>query len=219
MVRAIAHISNSHSMNRPPGTIEARKVPRQARSAATVEIILEAAARILEGGGLAALGTNRVAEKAGISIGSLYQYFPGKEALMVALLRRKRQELVSMLEEAARVAAATDLGTLVDRFIRAALHHQFERPRLAASLEYAERHLPLDAETEALKERIASTVATALAAHSIPEPATAARDLAALTRGMADAAGLHGETDMASLEARIRRAVHGYLGLFPKSPG
>ncbi len=195
--------------------IEARKAPRQARSAATVEIILEASARILEAGGLAAFTTNLVAEKAGISIGSLYQYFPGKEALMVALLRRKRQELVTMLEEAAEAPRAGDLGTVIDAFIRAALHHQCQRPRLAASLEYAERHLPLDEETEALKARIASTVARALAAHGIPDAATAARDLAALTRGMADTAGLFGETDMASLEARIRRAVRGYLGLNP----
>lgn len=213
MVRAIAHISNSHSMAPPSKPIEARKTPRQTRSTVTVEIILEAAARILEGGGLSALNTNLVAERAGISVGSLYQYFPGKEALVAALIRRKRTELLTLLEEAARAAGKDDLKALLDRLIRAALHHQFNRPRLAASLEYAESHLPLDSETQVLKQQIGNIVARALAAHGIDDPATAARDLAALTRGMADAAGLHGETDPSSLEARIRRAVHGYLGL------
>lgn len=200
-------------MARTAKPIEARKHPRQARSAATVEIILEAAARILEGGGLSALNTNLVAERAGISVGSLYQYFPGKEALLAALIRRKRAELVVLLDGQVERAGTADLKTLLDGMIRAALHHQFARPRLAASLEYAESLLPLDAETQALKQKIAETVARALSAHGIADPATAARDLAALTRGMADAAGLYGETDPASLEARIRRAVYGYLGL------
>lgn len=202
-------------MTRAAKPIEARKRPRQARSAATVDIILEAAARILEGGGLSALNTNLVAERAGISIGSLYQYFPGKEAILAALIRSKRAELVALLEAQAEKAGAGDLKTLLDGLIGAALHHQFARPRLAASLEYAESLLPLDAETQDLKRKIADTVARALAAHGIEEPAVAARDLAALTRGMADAAGLYGETDPTALEGRIRRAVYGYLGMGP----
>ncbi len=72
-----------------------RKRPRQARSFATFEAILEAAARILESLGFAGFNTNAVAELAGVSIGSLYQYFPSKEALIVELflIRRQRAEL------------------------------------------------------------------------------------------------------------------------------
>ncbi len=200
-------------MTVPHKTLEARKTPRQARSAATLGIILEAAARILETGGLPAFNTNAVAARAGISIGSLYQYFPAKEALLAALIRKKRQELIGMLEAAAGDAAGQDLNHLVIGFIRAALSHQFARPRLAASLEYAEAMLPLDAETQALKRRIVEIVAAALDRQGVPEPVTAARDLAAMTRGMADAAGLYGETDPEALERRIIRAVRGYLGL------
>lgn len=59
-----------------------KKIPKQNRSRETVETIIEATTRIIESGGLAGLSTNRVAEVAGVSVGSLYQYFPNKEALI-----------------------------------------------------------------------------------------------------------------------------------------
>jgi len=65
-----------------------RKAPRQSRSTATVACILEAATRILNRDGLAGFNTNRVAEVAGVSVGSVYQYFPNKDALLVALTKR-----------------------------------------------------------------------------------------------------------------------------------
>jgi len=65
-----------------------RKTPRQERSRLTVDAILMAAAHILKTEGPERATTNRIAEKAGVSIGSLYQYFPNKEAI-VALLRER----------------------------------------------------------------------------------------------------------------------------------
>jgi AcrR family transcriptional regulator len=64
---------------------EPRKQPRQRRSAETVDRILEAAARIFDERGYRSTTTNHVADAAGVSIGSLYQYFPNKDALLVAL--------------------------------------------------------------------------------------------------------------------------------------
>ena len=58
-----------------------RKLPKQRRAALTVDAILEAAARILVETGYATASTNRIAERAGVGIGSLYEYFPGKEAI------------------------------------------------------------------------------------------------------------------------------------------
>src|SRR5437763_1348519 len=65
-----------------------RKLPQQTRSQNMVETILEATARLLVRDGYEATNTNRIAETAGISVGSLYQYFPNKEALITALINR-----------------------------------------------------------------------------------------------------------------------------------
>ena len=65
-----------------------RKTPRQDRSRATVEAVLEATTDILLRDGYAKLTTNRIAERAGVNIASLYQYFPGKEAIVAELRRR-----------------------------------------------------------------------------------------------------------------------------------
>jgi len=61
-----------------------RRMPRQARAKATVAAILEAAVQILDQRGADALTTNSVAERAGVSIGTLYQYFPDKHAILLA---------------------------------------------------------------------------------------------------------------------------------------
>ena len=80
-----------------------RKRPRQQRSQQTVAAILEATGRILVDEGYAKLNTNRVAEVAGVSIGSLYQYFPNKQALVLALakshLGREIERLAGMTAE------------------------------------------------------------------------------------------------------------------------
>jgi len=68
--------------------LEPRKAPVQKRSKTTVDVILAAAAQVFETHGYAAGTTNRIAKRAGVSIGTLYQYFPSKEALAVALLER-----------------------------------------------------------------------------------------------------------------------------------
>jgi AcrR family transcriptional regulator len=70
-----------------------RRSPRQSRSRATWEAIVEAAAQILERRGPAALNTNAIAERAGVSVGSLYQYFPDKHAVLAAAARRELEAL------------------------------------------------------------------------------------------------------------------------------
>jgi AcrR family transcriptional regulator len=77
-----------------------RKEPSQPRSIATVEAVMRATAHILEHEGFDALSTNRVARKAGVSIGSLYQYFPNKESLITELAERHSKEVLARLTEA-----------------------------------------------------------------------------------------------------------------------
>jgi AcrR family transcriptional regulator len=69
--------------------VESRKSPRQARARVTVDAIFEATARIIEASGTAGLTTNHIAERAGVSVGSLYGYFPNKEAILIAMARRQ----------------------------------------------------------------------------------------------------------------------------------
>ncbi len=88
------------SVNSPSATSsEPRKRPVQARSRALVERILDAAARIFETRGYRDTTTNHVAELAGVSIGSLYQYFPNKDALLVGLAERHLDEAVPRLAD------------------------------------------------------------------------------------------------------------------------
>ncbi len=90
-----------------------RKRPEQDRSRATVEAIVDAAARILVKGGYEAFTTNRVAERAGVSVGSLYQYFPNKEALLSELMRRHVAEIERGVEEMAEMAKTAPLADIV----------------------------------------------------------------------------------------------------------
>ena len=83
---------------RVPGS--PRRRPRQARSRATVAVIIEAGARILGAAGWEGFTTNRVAEAAGVSIGSLYQYFPDKTALLTAIRERHLADCLAALEGA-----------------------------------------------------------------------------------------------------------------------
>ena len=81
-------------------SVAMRKAPRQARSRATVEAVIEAGARILSDEGWAGFTTNKVAEAAGVSIGSLYQYFPDKDALIDAVRRRHLEDSLAAVRGA-----------------------------------------------------------------------------------------------------------------------
>ncbi|MDQ2096527.1 MAG: TetR/AcrR family transcriptional regulator [Tychonema bourrellyi B0820] len=82
--------------SKPPAT--PRKRPKQERSQATVQAILTATTHILTEDGYNQLTTNRVAERAGVSIGSLYQYFPNKEALIFALAEHHANEMMQLAQ-------------------------------------------------------------------------------------------------------------------------
>jgi len=111
-----------------PDATPLRKQPSQTRALRTVDTLFEAAARILATEGESGFTTNRIAERAGFSIGTLYQYFPSKEAIVVAMVRRQRErvmrELDAILDRAecgeidAQEALRRYLRQLVDAFGR-----------------------------------------------------------------------------------------------------
>ncbi len=190
-----------------------RKTPRQERSAVTCAAILEAAARILETSGSQGITTNHVAALAGVSIGTLYQYFPAKEAILAALVRQMRQDMLADFMSAAREAEGKDLAHAVDAMVGASLCHHLRRPALAQALEREELELKLDKETLALKADMRDLVVGVLRDHGIDQPERTAFDLMSLSRGIVDAAVQAGERDFEDLKARMRRAVAGYLGI------
>jgi len=102
-------------MNRPaPALLKPRKTPRQARSAATIEAIHAATIQVLLAEGVGRLTTTRVAERAGVSVGTMYQYYPHKQALMFAIVERQLQSIIdAMLAAAARLKGG-DLASLAE---------------------------------------------------------------------------------------------------------
>jgi AcrR family transcriptional regulator len=100
-------------------TLEVRKAPGQARSKETVNVILEASARILESDGLRGFNTNSVAAKAGVSVGSLYQYFPNKDAILLALIERFEDAAQEAINEALLSAKGQQLKPSLRLFVRA----------------------------------------------------------------------------------------------------
>jgi AcrR family transcriptional regulator len=203
---------HSHPANPMNAPTNPRKAPRQARARATFDAILEAAARILVNEGYDRLNTNRIAEIAGVSIGTLYQYFPTKEAILSEIIRQKRQRLLDDISEAIIHMSRESSQETLDKLLWAAVNHQLRWPKLARILEQADTFLPLEEETRALNTQILETVAKFLDHAGHDDPGIKARDLVAAMRGMIDAAGLAGETDKEALFLRTRRLATGYLG-------
>lgn len=107
-------------MARPsPAALEPRKSPRQARSAVTVEAIRAATIQVLLAEGVGRLTTTRVAERAGVSVGTMYQYFPHKEALLFALVREKLEAVAAAMEQAATALAGKPLAAIADGLAQA----------------------------------------------------------------------------------------------------
>lgn len=120
--------------------------PLQRRARETVDIIIRATAQILSREGLGRITTNRVAERAGVSIGSLYQYFPNKEALVAEVRRRYDEAFRERLIGLVGFIAALPLDQAVDHCVRGLIAIHAEDPGLhnavsAAGIEGHERRL------------------------------------------------------------------------------
>ena len=107
-----------------------RKSASQKRSRVTVETLLDATARVLTRQGYDRASTNRIAATAGMSVGSLYQYFPNKEALVAALVARHNREMLELLGEALKEVAALDLASAMRELVRATVDAHLVDPAL-----------------------------------------------------------------------------------------
>jgi len=192
-----------------------RKLPRQKRSVMMVETILQAAARVLARESLDGFNTNRVAEVAGISVGSLYQYFPNKSALVAALIDRDHAALATALERFLEGSPSSPLRATLSGIAELLIEQQYGDPIYAAAIDHEERRLPLGVRAQASDARFAAIAGALLARHraeiSAHLPASAPHDLLVISRAMVDADALTGGPPGADLKERIVRALYGYL--------
>jgi AcrR family transcriptional regulator len=107
-----------------------RKTASQRRSRLTVEALLGATARILIKDGYDRASTNRIAEAAGVSIGSLYQYFPSKEALVAAVIDRHTQGMMQVLREALVKVGMRPIQEAARELVRVMIDAHRVNPRL-----------------------------------------------------------------------------------------
>ncbi len=112
--------------------LEPRKSPIQRRSKATVDAVLSAAAQVFEARGYASGTTNRIAERAGVSIGTLYQYFPSKEAIAASLLERHVADTEHRLHKWVKEmrSGRRGLHAALHNYVTTMLEMHASRPRL-----------------------------------------------------------------------------------------
>lgn len=108
-------------MKRKSAVLLRRKQPTQARSKLTVDVLIEATAQVLVAKGYDGTTTDAVAERAGVSIGSLYQYFPNKVSLVAALIRNHVDEILGMVRVALSQNAGASTETILGALVRAAI--------------------------------------------------------------------------------------------------
>jgi AcrR family transcriptional regulator len=107
-----------------------RKTPVQERSKQTIETILDAATQVLQVEGEERFTTNRVAEKSGFSIGTLYQYFPNKNAIVEALAERERIAIEATVAKAISKADPHEIEDVIRTVVRTAINAFGRRRKL-----------------------------------------------------------------------------------------
>src|ERR1700742_604577 len=129
-----ARFRSSHLAQRSQVVLEPRKSPVQARSTASVEAILEATIQVLLKVGKERLTTTRVAARAGVSVGTLYQYFPNKSALLQAALKRHLAEVTDAIEIACQKQKGETLRQMMTALITACFKAKMRDAKTSAAL-------------------------------------------------------------------------------------
>ncbi|WNG85067.1 TetR/AcrR family transcriptional regulator [Mycobacterium sp. ITM-2016-00316] len=198
----------------PTDRFRARKQPRQQRSAQTRRVILDAAARVFGEHGYAAGTTNRIAAAAGVSIGSLYQYFPNKDAILAALSDAHIDAGTTLLADRLRDGLPEALDDLVRLFVRAAIDNHREDPALHRVLfEEAPRSAALLARLRDTEARGVAGVTELLRRHPevrVADPEFAARLTVATVESLVHRL-IVAPVDPAQLEDEVVRLLTGYL--------
>lgn len=141
-------------------------MPVQSRSRVTVDAIFEATIQVLLRDGMSRLTTTRVAERAGVSVGTMYQYFPNKVALVYALNERYLAALATRIEATCREQAGAPLGQMVEALIDTYWNAKTERANVTRALYRSVAELDNDALVHAFAERVDRATAEMIATSS-----------------------------------------------------
>jgi AcrR family transcriptional regulator len=210
----------------PKRRLAPRKLPRQGRSEATVEAILQGAAHVFERYGYAAGTTNRIAERAGVSIGSLYQYFPNKDAILVALVRNHFAEGLEMLApHFERLRAGEPLDGVIPDVVKAMIALHSVTPNLHRIL-FEETPLPaaLRREINASEDGLVEMIAAALQSEVRISPADrplAARIILISVEGLTHRLVLRPQPGVGAelIAGEVTLLVRSYLDSLARLPG
>ena len=157
----------------PQIPLEPRKTPLQARSTVTVEAIYEATFQVLLAVGPDGLTTTRVAERAGVSVGTLYQYFPNKQSLLLSALEKHLDRVVSAVELACRRNHGRQVSTMIESVVEAFVDAKMERSDISMAL-YA---TAVGVQERALVNKVGKRARTAMASMLATVPNTKFADL------------------------------------------
>lgn len=137
-----------------PRHLSPRKRPRQARATVTLEAIFEATIQVLLAEGLHRLTTTRVAQRAGVSVGTMYQYFPHKQALLYALNERYLDIVAQRVEKACRAYRGAFTAEMVETLVTAYWEAKTERSDVTRALYRSAVELDNEALIEAFGRRV-----------------------------------------------------------------
>ncbi|POF30484.1 TetR/AcrR family transcriptional regulator [Roseibium marinum] len=152
-----------------PPALKPRKRPRQERARVTVDAIFEAAIQVLLSDGLPRLTTTRVAERAGVSVGTMYQYFPNKQALIYALSERYLEALAEKIEHTCRAHRGAPLARMVEALVDTYWRAKTERADVTRALYRSVVEMDNDSLVEAFAARV--NIATTAMLASAPDAA------------------------------------------------
>jgi AcrR family transcriptional regulator len=147
-------------------SLNPRKKPRQARAAVTLDAIFEATIQLLVAEGMHRLTTTRVAERAGVSVGTMYQYFPNKESLVYALNERYLQALAGKIESTCASLRGALLQSMVEALIETYWAAKTERADVTRALYRSVAELDNQAMIDAFASRVDAATQAMLATAS-----------------------------------------------------
>ena len=216
ILRGLAASGYSHMQRKRTDSLDPRKKPRQRRSRVTVETIFEATIQVLLANGLEAITTTQIAARAGVGVGSLYQYFPNKNALLAAVVQRHVGEVVDITIAACRSVHGAGIREMCATMMSAFVDAKTRRPEVSRALYLPSAAVNADAIVRAESIRCAQAIQQMLGSArdvKIAELQVVSRTLAgsiiAPTRAVIESGG--SRADFERLKLHLTALGVGYL--------